>query len=98
MSITLTCSNVRASVTVILRSPFVQSSQGASRSVFTSPMDMFQMYRPSRLNTFSCGLSPVVNRGGLLAGLDVQDVHGVGRRGGDGDARAVGETAMWSAR
>ncbi|GGY94157.1 hypothetical protein GCM10010385_50200 [Streptomyces geysiriensis] len=60
MSITLTCSYVVASTTVMRRLPFVQSSQGASSAVFTSPMDMFQRYLPSRVKMFSCGLSPVL--------------------------------------
>ncbi len=40
MSMTLTCWYVVASTTVMRRSPFVQSSQGASVCVFTSPIAM----------------------------------------------------------
>lgn len=61
MSITRTVRKVVASATVIRRSPLVQSSQGASRAVLTSPIDMFQMDRPPSVKRFSCGLSPVRN-------------------------------------
>lgn len=41
MSITRTVRKVCASTTVIFRSPFVQSSQGASSAEVTSPIELF---------------------------------------------------------
>lgn len=61
MSMTRTCLYVVASTTVMCRSPLVQSQPGESSEVLTSPMDMFQMYLPSLVKMFSCGLSPVAN-------------------------------------
>ena len=98
MSITLTCWKVVASTTVICRSPFVQSSQGASVWVFTSPIDMFQMYLPSLVKMFSCGLSPVLNEPSCLP-VSMSSTCTVFDVEAETATRVPsGETAMWSER
>lgn len=98
MSITLTCLKVAASTTVIFRSPFVQSSQGSSSAVVTSPMAMFQMYLPSWVKMFSCGLSPVANEPSCLPVVMSSTCTAFAVEAETATRVPSGDTAMWSER
>ena len=95
---TFTTWNVVASAMVIRRSPLVQSSQGASRSVFTSPMDMFHTYRPPSVKMFSSGLSPVAKEPSCWPVRMSSTCTVLPVEAETATRVPAGETAMWSER
>lgn len=97
MSMTRTVLKVVASTTVMRRSPLVQSSQGASRAVVTSPMDMFHS-SPSEVKTFSWGLSPVLNEPSSRPVATSRTCTVLAVEAETATRVPSGETAMWSAR
>jgi hypothetical protein len=98
MSMTFTGRKVAVSTTVMCRSPLVQSSHGSSRSVFTSPIDMFHSRVPPLAKMFSCGLSPVPNEPSCAPVL-MSSTCTVFEVDADTATRVPsGDTAMWSAR
>lgn len=98
MSMTLTCLNVSALTTVMRRSPFVQSIDGSSSAVLTSPIDMFQTYLPPSVKTFSWGLSPVANEPSCFP-VSISSTCTVFDVDADTATRLPsGDTAMWSER